>query len=207
MTTVNKKRMLVPLNRAGTPNRRARIMVRVFRPVSWILRKVYNPCFGWLDRRIARQNERRFADEVRTHLPFLFSEYGARIIPNEGVPFPPSFDGAFVTLALDPLRLRFSRGRGDFGVQVASEFFPQQWEEFRLVADGVGPWDIAELPSRRYDLETFEAVLRPRIDALRLALSKDNAVATLEAAVAIHNASVDRYAAKLRKAGVEPKLF
>jgi len=128
---------------------------------------------------MARQSEQRFAEDIRTYLAFLFSEHGAKVIPNQGVPFPPSFDGAYVTVAVGNLRLRFVRGRGDFSVRVASAFAPSNWEDFQLVADDIGQWDMSKPGPRYYTLETFEPVLRSRLEGLQEALSKDRFETTL----------------------------
>src|SRR5690349_18326111 len=124
-----KKRMLVPLGTPKRPSMSARVLIGVLRPplllLGFIFGNLYKLCFGWLDRRVARQNEQRFADDIRSHLSFLFTEHGAHIIP--GTPFPPGFDGAYVTVAVRTIQLRFGRGRGEFGVSVASESAPQHW--------------------------------------------------------------------------------
>lgn len=69
--------------------------------------------FGLLDRPIARRNERQLRLDIAEAMPSLFSEYGGRVVPNEGVPFPPSFDYAFVTVAVGNFLIRFCRGRGE----------------------------------------------------------------------------------------------
>ena len=154
-----------------------------------------------------RPNEQRFADDIRSHLSFLFTEHAAQIIPNQGTPFPPSFDGAYVTVAVGAVQLRFVRGRGDFSVSVASEFAPQHWEDVRLVADDIGEWDTSKSRRYSYSLETFDSVLRPRLAGLQEALSKDRFETTLNRAVRTHNESVDEYAAKLRGAGIILKFI
>jgi hypothetical protein len=175
--------------------------------LGFVFGNLYKLCFSWLDGRMARKNEQRFAEDIRACLTFLFSEHGAKIIPNEGVSFPPSFDGAYVTVAVDNLRLRFVRGRGDFSVRVASAFSPNDWEDFRLVADGIAQWDMSKPEPRYYTLEAFEPVLRSRLDWLLEALSKDRFETTLNNAVKIHNGKVDEYEAALRPSGIIPKVY
>jgi hypothetical protein len=208
---IEKKNLLIPLNNPRRPTLFARIVIAIVTPPLLVLRFVlgnlYNLCFGWFDKRLARQHEQRFAQDIRTYLEFLFSERGGNVIPNEGVPFPPSFDGAYVTVAVGELRLRFVRGRGDFSVRVASAFAPNDWEDFRLVADGVGQWDMSKPGPRNYTLETFEPILRSRLEHLQKALSKDRFETTLNEAVKVHNDSVDEYAATLRQSGIIPKLY
>ena len=211
MPSTEKKTLLVPLSNPRRPSPWAGLLVAVLRPpflvIGFIFGNLYKLCFGWLDRRTARQNQQRFAEDIRTHLSFLFSEHAAEVIANEGVPFPPSFDGAYVTVAVGSLRLRFVRGRGDFGVSVASESAPERWEDFRLVADGISQWDTTRPASSSDSLEKFEGILRPRLTRLQDALSKEHFEATLDNAVRIHNESVDQYAAKLRESGIVPRIF
>jgi hypothetical protein len=211
MPIEKKKNLLIPLNNPRPPTLWARIVIAILRPpllvLGFVFGNLYKLCLGWLDKRLARQHEQRFAEDIRKYLTFLFSEHGARIIPNEGVPFPPSFDGAYVTVAVGNLRLMFVRGRGDFSVRVASAFAPNDWEDFRLVADGIGRWDMSKPGPPRYTLETFEPILRSRLERLQGALSRDHFETTLNDAVKIHNDSVDEYAATLRQSGIIPKLY
>ena len=211
MPIEKKKNLLIPLNNPRRPPLWARILIAILRPpliaLGFIFGNLYKLCFGWYDKRLARRNEQRFADDIRTYLPFLFSEHEAKIIPNEGVPFPPSFDGAYVTIAVGNLHLRFIRGRGDFSVRVASAFSPNDWEDFRLVADGISQWDTSHSGPRYYTLETFEPILRARLEPLQKALSKQHFEATLNSAVKIHNEGVDEYAATLRQSGIVPKQY
>jgi hypothetical protein len=208
---IQKKNLLIPLNNPSSPSLRARILSTILGPalriVGFVLGNTYKLCFGWLDKRIARRNEQRFAEDIRRYLAFLFLEWGAEIVPNEGTPFPPGFDGAYVTIALKDLRLLFVRGRGDFGVRVASAFAPNHWEEFRLVADGISRWDATQAGAQYYTLETFEPILRSRLGRLQEALSKECFEATLNNAVKVHNAAVDEYASRLRGSGVIPKIY
>jgi hypothetical protein len=66
-------------------------------------------------------------------MPFLSQEQHARIIPNEGVPFPPGFDYAFVTLEVENMLIRFCRGRGELDVYVGSRTRPGDLHELGLV--------------------------------------------------------------------------
>lgn len=149
MPVEKKRNLVIPLNNPRRPSLWVRLVIAIIRPpllvIGFVVGHLYDLCFGWLDKRLARQHEQRFAEDIRANLSFLFSEHAAEIIPNEGTPFPPPFDGAYVTVAVGNLLLRFVRGRGDFSVEVASSFAPQDWEDFRLVADGISKWDIRNL--------------------------------------------------------------
>ncbi|MGA7907780.1 MAG: hypothetical protein WCA16_10270 [Candidatus Sulfotelmatobacter sp.] len=173
----------------------------------FVFSNLYKLLFGWLDKRTSRKNQERFAEDIRAHLSFLFTDHEAKIIPNEGVPFPGSFDNAYVTVAVGTIRLRFFRGRGEFSVEVSSEFAPQDWEDFWLVADGIGPWSRPDARPSCYSLEDFDRALRVRLSRLQEALSKDRFEETLSSAVRTHNESVDQYAATLRGSGIVPRFY
>lgn len=82
---------------------------------------------------LARKREQRLAEEIHRDLSFLFAENGAQIISQDGLPFPPKFDYAFVTLAVGRVRLRIARGRGDLSVSVASQQKPHDFHELSLL--------------------------------------------------------------------------
>jgi hypothetical protein len=111
-----------------------------------------------------------------------------------------------VTVAVGTVRLRYCRGRGGFSVSVASEFAPQYWEEFPLVADGISQWDTSHPRAYSYSLESFGPILQPRLNLLQELLSKDRYETTLNNAAMRHNESVEQYAAALRQSGVIPKI-
>jgi hypothetical protein len=198
-----RKHLLIELGRPNQTQGQApawlTILKPLLKPLFLGISALYQLCFGWLERAAARKDEQRFADDIRTNLGFLFAENAATIVPNTNVPFPPSFDGASVTIALDNILLRFTRGRGDFSVEVASRFAPEHFEDFALVADGLTRWDTPPAPT--YSLDTFATVLRPRLIELQQKLSAENFQRTLETARRRHNASVDRYTERLRQQG------
>src|SRR6266705_3558193 len=105
-----------------------------FAPIFFLVGKIYKLCFGWLDKSAARKNQREFAEEIQTQLRFLFRDKEAKIVPNDpDVPFPPSFDGAYVTVETNTIRFQFIRGRGDFTARVSPLSAPTEWEGLELV--------------------------------------------------------------------------
>lgn len=144
-------------------------LVAIVRPPFVLLRFILSPlsklAFGGVNKRIANKNEARLLQDVGDALPFLFAEYGGHVVPNEGVPFPPSFDYAFITVALHDLFLRFTRGRGELGVHVAPSFARSDWHELPLVLSAItGQGDIQRQESR--DLWDVSRALQPRMKAL-----------------------------------------
>jgi hypothetical protein len=207
-----KKRILIPIGTPRRPSTGSRILRSILRPilvpVFFVIGKIYKLCFGWLDRRIARKNQDRFAQDVRTHLSFLFTDHAAQVIPNEGVRFPPAFDGAYVTVAAETLLFRFARGRGDFGVEVASKFAPTTWEDLGLVIEAAGRLKgPAEHQPAYYRLESLSRILQPQFEQLKGALSEERFEISLNKAVRIHNERTDKYVAKLHEQGTTPKFL
>lgn len=109
--SLEKKNLLVPLGNPRPPSPWARFLSAILRPLfivlGFVLGNLHKLGFGWLDKRMAKRDEQRFAEDIRTHLSFLFTEHRAHIIPNEGV----SPLAVYVTLAVEPLRLLLSLSR------------------------------------------------------------------------------------------------
>jgi hypothetical protein len=102
-------------------------------PIYWLARGISWLLFASLNKRMGRKGQKRLAQDVEAALPFLFSQYHARFVPNEGVRFPEPFDYATVTMALDDLLLRVVRGRGELHVNIAPARSPDDWHEVRVV--------------------------------------------------------------------------
>jgi hypothetical protein len=90
------------------------------RVLGFVLRTMHSVLFRWwLDKRLVKKSNEKFAHEIREELPFLFSEYGAEVIPNDREPRA-SFDFAYVTVSVAGLILRFCRGLGTTSIDVSS---------------------------------------------------------------------------------------
>src|SRR5260370_11370148 len=99
-----------------------------------VIIKSYDLLFGWwLNKSLARKHEKELEQDIHDALPFLFDEYHGHRVPNEGVPFPPDSDYAFVTVAVDNLLIRFCRGQGGLEVLIASADTPTEWHELCLL--------------------------------------------------------------------------
>jgi hypothetical protein len=111
--------------------------VAVLRPpvllIGFIARPLYRLLFSRSDKKMAKEQEERLANDIQSYLPFLFSEMEGRIVPNEGVEFPLPFDYAIVTMDLPYVLLRFTRGRDHLAVQVAPKFSPNGWHELTTI--------------------------------------------------------------------------
>ena len=116
----------------------AAILRPPFLLVGLIVRPLYRLLFSRRDENLAREAEQELAADVRTYLPFLFNEMDGRVIPNQGVEFPPPFDYAIVTMDVSQILLRFTRGRDHFAVQVAPQSSPNNFHEVSTVLTTLG---------------------------------------------------------------------
>ena len=132
---------------------------------------VFGPLIRFLDKRLARADERRLEEDVRRELPFLFDELGGRILPGDPEAPAPGFDYAFLTIELGNLLVRFCRGRGDLDVLVGSKARPGELYDLPLVLSLI---DGAE-PDRGgvTHLRAGSGLLRARFDSLVSALDGD----------------------------------
>jgi tRNA threonylcarbamoyladenosine biosynthesis protein TsaE len=131
-----------------------------------VLIGAYELLFGWwLNGLLARRYEKQLARDVHDAMPFLFDEFGGRIVPSLGVPFPPAFDYAFVTVAIENLLIRFCRGRGEFDLQIAAADAPRELRELGLLLDVLGENDGAR---RRGTADLWQAarLLQPEMNRL-----------------------------------------
>ena len=210
--TDKKKRLLIPLGTPREPSPFYRALIFILRPIllpiPFVLGKAWKLCFGWLDNRLAKKDDEEFAQDIRTNLYLLFSERNARILSNEGKKIRRVFDDAYVAIAVDTLRFKFCRCRGEFHVQVASELDPERFEHLELVLETIlGPAELKQALSNCQYLRTLSQVLYPQFDNLKAALSPDHLSRTLTEAVNLHNERVDRHVASLRQQGINPKIL
>jgi hypothetical protein len=122
----------MPLPRAIFP-----IIKTVLEFLIFPLRVLFGPLSHFLDRRIARKEQAEFERTIRRDAEVLFEKHGAEVVANEGVPFPPGFDGAFVTLRADGMLIRFEKGRGDFNVVLTSVRSPHGWTDLELLVAAI----------------------------------------------------------------------
>jgi len=106
--------------------------------VAWVGGRLYRLLFSRYDEKLAKEHEEKLAADIQNVLPFLFDEMGGRIVPNEGVEFPPPFDYAVVTVDISPVRLRFTRGRDHLTVQVGPKVSPSNWHELSTALSVLG---------------------------------------------------------------------
>jgi hypothetical protein len=142
---------------------RASPPIRLLRSV---VSATYDLLFGRLDRRLARKYEAKLAEEIHDALPFLFNVHRGRVVPNHGVPFPPGFDYAFVTVAVDDILVRFCRGRGDLDIRVAPKETPNEWHEVSLLLNLIENQDHLER-SGVLDLRDASRLMEPHMDQLK----------------------------------------
>ena len=127
----------------------------------------------WLDDRIVKRGKRRFTNEIRESMAFLFTEYGGRLVPNDSEP-PPYFDWAKVTLNVGGLFFMFTRDHGIVGVHVAPKHAPNSWLELSAVLTAI---IIGEGTEREIEFARLPAIavwLKSEMTRLNDALSEQN---------------------------------
>lgn len=114
---------------------------------------------GRFEKRFSEKLREQFAKEIRERVPSLFTDFGGRIIPNLEE-YPPAFDYAAVTVSTEGMLLLFSRGRGDFRVEVTPPEKPTGWREISSVVKNsdLVPKSNAEIDY--YGLNDFDRFLR-----------------------------------------------
>jgi hypothetical protein len=142
----------------------------LIRPPLTVLGYLLEPVcalFGFSDKQIALRNQGKLEQDIRNSLSFLFDAENGRVVPNQGVPFPPAFDYAFVTVAVDDVIIRFCRGCGDLDIQVAPQNAPNDLHDLSVVlalmeTEGSDPqrWNFATL-------QQASRLLRPKMDRLK----------------------------------------
>jgi hypothetical protein len=101
--------------------------------VGATIKGIYFLFFGWwLDPKMVRKLHEDLVHDVQIWLGFLFTDYGARIIPNVEEP-PPLFDYALVTLSVGELAFRIFRGRETVRLSVAAPPSTSDFHEFSTV--------------------------------------------------------------------------
>lgn len=172
-------------------NRSNQWIISLVRPplmaLGFIAKAVYSLFFGRADKRLAQKNQEILAASVKAELPFLFNEYGGVIIPNQGVPFPPGFDYAIVTVEVGDTLFRFIRGRGDLDVRVAAKSDVTDWHDVTLVISAI---EVPEDMKRKsfLSLSDFAPLLRRNMSRLIEAFSSAQYAETRQ-----HLAKFDTY--------------
>lgn len=108
-------------------------IILLMQPVVILL----SPLTSYAGRVLARRDQADFEQAIRDEMPFLFLDLGARVVPNEGVDFPPSFDGAFITLEVGEMLIQFGRGRGDLNVRIAQLKTPTNWMDLEVLLGAI----------------------------------------------------------------------
>lgn len=122
-----------------------RVVWLALRIVAFPLRLIVGPLFRELEVRAALGDQAAFERQIRLDASVLFERRGAEVVKNEGILFPPLFDGAFVTLRSDGMKIRFEKGRGDFNVLIAA-IDDSDWTDLEALLGAIqSPYDIRRI--------------------------------------------------------------
>lgn len=148
------------------------ILMPVFYVIGFLFVNTYKLLFGWwLEPLSGRKSDARLAEEIQNKLSFLFSEHGARIVPNEGR-LRRGMDFAYTTIEVGNLRLHFITGRGDLAVRIAPKHAPSDWHDLALVVMALDTPQGLRARENLNWLEDVARVLRANLGRLNSAMSK-----------------------------------
>jgi len=143
------------------------LIIFVVRPplvlIGVVVKAIYYLFFGWwLDPKLTKRDHDQFLSDIHKWLGFLFSDYGATVIPNDKEP-PLLFDFALVTLAVGDLIFRIFRDRGSFTLRVASSKSPNEFHEFSTLLSAMDSGIKRQGFSHLMDIER---ILKPHMKEL-----------------------------------------
>jgi hypothetical protein len=186
-----------------------RFVVAILRPpiivLAFVLKTGYWLLLGWwLDDRLVRRENERFAQEIRKNMPVLFTQYGAKIIPNDREP-PAAFDFAKVMVSVDELLFSLTRGRGSLAVHVASKLAPNEWHELSSVLSVLDMPEGVPTQAEYYRLQTVERLLQAHMGRLKEAFAEGRYAETKERLSEVYERNVR--ATRRLEAQINRKLY
>ena len=98
--------------------------------------------------------------EVASHLPWLFEEYGFEIVEDSF--YPNDFGNSIVTIASPTLWVRFVRDRGYISAEIASCSSPKEWWNLEHVCELISDMRF----EHGFELQPVAELLRCNLSAL-----------------------------------------
>ena len=116
----------------GRPVRRglADSLLHVF---GAVVGSIYKLAFGGLEEIAYRRSRKKFIAEVKQDFSDLFSRRGGRVVPDEGISLPRSFDYVGVSIEFQQVRFRIIQGRGELRIQAAESSPSCDWQDLSLL--------------------------------------------------------------------------
>ena len=147
-------------------------------PMAYVMACIHKVFFSWwLDKRLVRHNDKIFGERITESLEFLFTDYGAQLVPPNDRGPQPYFDWAQATVVSGDLQFNFTRDRGKILVNVAPKHAPKDWQYLpsMLRAIAVGDTALEEIEFAEFArLPTIARELEPRMALLKIALSPEH---------------------------------
>lgn len=143
------------------------------RALGFVVGNLYSLLFGWYDKRLAREQQRRLEQEVRNVLQFLFSEHHARMLPGKPVRRLADIGWPTVSLTAEGVILHLVRWRSELNASVAPAHAPQDSHELLLVLTLLDPESDIRRNWTLYSPASVARLLEPRMDLIRKAFSEE----------------------------------
>lgn len=150
--------------------------------------------FDWWAKRELGLKEDKLKKCIYQDLSFLFSDWGAKFVPNED--YSSKSGVVHATLEVGQLRLRAVSFRDGFYMEVTAAHAPKQWEEVSTVLQAIqaAPQVPTHLP-----ISILAPLLRLHLGSLERSLSELNYAATWRAIQALKDVEREEYAQQMEK--------
>jgi hypothetical protein len=136
----------------------------------------------WWAKRRRRIKEDELKEYLCKNLPFLFSEWAAKFVPNEE--YSSKYHGIFATIEIGHLRLRASSFRDEFYIDIAPAQAPKDWEDLVTVLKALqakGPINSVEditCMTTYLPISSLAALLKQHLAGLQEGFSVPNYAVT-----------------------------
>jgi hypothetical protein len=151
----------------------------------------YKVIFGWwLNPILDRHYEKKFREQVRTDLWFLFHDFDGRFVPNER----PSKYATLVTVEAAELRIVISQHHGDYGISVVRRDSPENKESLEAILEVIYEGEGSGRTPRYINLAELGELFREKFTQVQMALSKENYPDTVAAIDRSHQLGMQRMA-------------
>ena len=148
----------------------------------------------WWAKRELRLKEDKLKKCIDQDLSFLFSDWGAKLVPNDA--YSSKFGVVHATLEVGQLRLRAVSFRDGFYMEVTAAHAPNQWEEVSTVMQAIQatPQVPTYLP-----ISKLAPLLRLHLGSLQTSLSETNYPSTWRAIQSLKDLERQEYAKQMEK--------
>jgi hypothetical protein len=135
--------------------------------IAWI----YRMAFGGLEELAYRRDRRKLIAEIEQNFSSLFSKRAGKVVLDEGLELPRSFNYVSVAIEFKEVRFRIVRGRGELCVYAATTTEQTDWQDLSVVWHRRAMRECGSPPSCKDQLGEVVQRLDANWDQLLMALA------------------------------------